>query len=144
MDDRPVTTDDRLVEDVKAARLFLDELKSAQYTGADSLTIKINESVNTYDYSFFLNNFSTTSITITFTADNQDYPFVELQVEVYRNSVTPANRVQDYDVLFIQELVTTTNEKQVQWLLTVQNNSGAGATHYVKARVASTDTGVLS
>jgi hypothetical protein len=121
-------------------RRALDELKNAQRVGAASLVVIKNQSGATYDDSFTIPAAGLHTFSVTFTADNQDYPFTALDLTFYRDTVGSQFIPQHT----IEERVVT-NPKVTVWDVMVNNADDFNAhTFYVKEIVSSTDSGAIS
>lgn len=135
-----------LVEILKNAQSFLDEIKTAQRLGADNIKIKVNQSAGAFDKSVTVPWGSYTLQTITFTADHQDYAFTEAEFVFYKDGTAPADKLtsQSGDLFIIERI--STNARQTVWELRFANleNDSLSHTYYIKAIISSTDTGVIS
>ena len=139
---RTVDPYEQIANFINNALLFLEQLKSAQTTGADNLAIKVNQSANTYDKSVSINNGDYGSMTLNFTANNQDYAFTDLNLQYFIDGspVSPNN-----SFVYINQKIST-NPRVTSWIIELPNYEidGLSHTYSVKALIGSTDTGVIS
>lgn len=145
---RTETSEQTIINDLNRAQTFLQEIHTAQSTGADNLSIKVNQSSNSYDGSVSIPGGGGFYgiITLTFTANNQDYAFTDLNLRYYLDSVSPSTELPSNNAfVYIKENIST-NPKVTSWEIKIPNNEIDGNTHtyLVKAFIGSTDTGVIS
>lgn len=140
-------SDDQLVVMVQRLRDDLDELKARQFIGPDSLTMHNNETGASYDRSVTLAPGASTTVTVTFDSDNQDYAFTDLALNAYLSSVAFEIHPGDtgYPIRKISQLMPTAlSPKRSQWTIGLTNNGFATFTYLLKFSVQSTDTGAIS
>ncbi|MEA9986262.1 hypothetical protein [Subtercola sp. RTI3] len=140
-----------IIESLQSIRTDVDNLKSAQHIGGDSLLSHLISSQSQNDYSFPLTNGTNKNFLLTFTPSNSKFAaIVDLfffysigQPDVMTYAVPPWNN--GAAVYYqIQKLIPTSSASQ--WYLTFNNGDTMTTTWtvYLKFIFSSTDSGAWS
>lgn len=135
-----------ILDVLSSLRKTLDELKGRQVLGASSIKVRANQSAAAYDYTATTAYPSSAIFTVTFTADHQDYAPTDLvpQLSVGTPGHLAALGVDYFPGSFYRLSQDPAHPRITQWRMQVFNFTGTPLTFYLKVRVNSTDTGVIS
>lgn len=133
------------------ARNDLQDLKSAQFAGADNLIFKINASGASYDASQTVAAFSSALFFCGFTPTNQQYALADLAYELWYDAVDDSHKLYPMKewgngTYFIGEYPVNNeiNLVQSRWRFFIQNRDSVSHTFYIKYYVQSTDVGTIA
>lgn len=134
-----------LIKEVELMQFDLIELKNKQYVGASTLLIHTNETLDTYDFNDSVPSFWVAGGFVDFAADNQDFPFAELECDIWINDVKVDPGEGEHSGSdtpgFKYYKARRPDDNVVSFVFSILNFSGSTKNFKLKFRVQSTDTG---
>ena len=133
--------DDSILTLINDRRRDLNEIKSAQRVGPDSLLVATYTTSSTVDAGATIAAGGSTNLRVTFTTARQSYPLLTLDVYIYEDSA--AQQLALLPMQIEQRLVTIPHV--AVWDATIQNTDDLNpGTYYFKVAVIALDTGTFS
>lgn len=133
--------DDQVAEYMRSIKIDIEELKNTQFIGADSLLVYTHKSANAYDYSTTVGAGSTLNMYYLFNAYNQDFPFYETALTVYKDDPSTLDTDPQYAIRS-NELFNVPHELRMK--VDFFNPDVVPHTYYFKFYLRASDRGIFT
>ncbi len=136
-----------LIKEVELLQYDLLELKNKQFVGASGLLINTNDTGATYDFNDTVPSFYAVGGTLDFAADTQDFPFAELECDIWIDNIKVDPGEGEHSGSdtpgFKYYKARRPDNNVVTFVFSIFNFSGSSHNYKLKFRVQATDTGEL-
>lgn len=134
-----------LIREVQLLNYDLIQLKNTQVVGASTLLVQTNQTSDTYDFNDTIPSGWNAGGVIDFAADNQDFPFAELDCDIYIDNVLvklgEGEHLGGAGIGFSYYKAIRPDDNVVSFVIAITNFSASSKNYKLKFRVKSTDTG---